>query len=449
MGCDRSSNERNILMTRRATKAFAFALMASLYAATGLAAGGPAAGGCRPTFIYGIPHPLGGNWVAELPTVDEVRRTVESGADVADTAARQEATFYALNDLIELFSDVSPSEPGDCIIALMPPAAAAHWREYRAIWTSHRGPSTTLERYHLSVEFQQGVLAKYFSRASAEAYPATVAAKRQRSVPDEGWRFPADEQGQRRALDSIRAWEVAKKKVEAQATAQRAEARAREAEDGEVRRVALADGERGRGHTDMMFFGVPLGAVLSLPDCQAVGHQEQRLFGKVLESEQTCFENVGDEQRAIHWGDGKLADWAQFNIHTTVKTDVLVAVTVVIPSWPRPPRGTVNPGFVDAIVDGAMQTGYENELKNGPARVAKAQKQLRAKYKKPSKSSRISFERGDVITHQTDELEWNLPGLHVKYSPDVYEDTLTVELDSVSKARVQREQKEEAAEPTP
>jgi hypothetical protein len=133
---------------------------------------------------------------------------------------------------------------------------------------------------------------------------------------------------------------------------------------------------------------------------------------------------------------------------TILKEDVLASVTITIPSWPRRPRSTINPGLVDAVVDGAQQTGYENELKNGPARVAKAQALLSRKYGPARKPVDVeTFTLNSVVTHRTAEPEWILPGLHVKYRSDNFEDTLTIELSSVFKAREDSARAKEAAEP--
>jgi hypothetical protein len=240
------------------------------------------------------------------------------------------------------------------------------------------------------------------------------------------------------------AYETAREALQVEAKQAAEKEKAASDADQEIRRLALVDGLRAKGHINMEVFGVPLGSALDLPDCSIAGHSEQRLFGKVMVSAKTCVLHQVGAPTSILWGENVLPEWAQYSLTTEVKGDVLVSIKIVIPSWPRHPTRTINGGLVDAIVDGSMQKGYENEQRNAPARVAKAQKQLKAKYGQPTHTTIEPFTLNGVVVRKTDEPEWILPGLHVKYDADVYEDTVLIELDSVFKARVDRS----PAEPT-
>ena len=96
----------------------------------------------------------------------------------------------------------------------------------------------------------------------------------------------------------------------------------------------------------------------------------------------------------------------------------------------------------------AYKAYYEGAWKQGPENVAKAHKAL-GKYgtpKHPVEKATYKKDNG-VVARQVEEPEWQLPGLHVKYSSDTYRDTIVIELDSVFRARQEAEHKEEAAEP--
>ena len=66
----------------------------------------------------------------------------------------------------------------------------------------------------------------------------------------------------------------------------------------------------------------------------------------------------------------------------------------------------------------------------------------------PTRSKVAKFTApSDEVTRKTEEPEWVLPGLHVQYEAQQYRDTVTIELESATKARAQVEGAKEAASP--
>ena len=123
--------------------------------------------------------PTSSAWVAELPTVDMVRKTVH-GLDAADAIARQDATYQVLRDFIDALSGqkVMFSTAG------VPPAAVARWREYQSAQSvptpgAPAGTANSLSpaatRFAQDADFHTGILTHFVSRASLRAYERTPA----------------------------------------------------------------------------------------------------------------------------------------------------------------------------------------------------------------------------------------------------------------------------------
>jgi hypothetical protein len=90
------------------------------------------------------------------------------------------------------------------------------------------------------------------------------------------------------------------------------------------------------------------------------------------------------------------------------------------------------------------QSVYAAGLKRDPLNVANAQKALREKYGAPKSHPTRAMPTNDGGAI---EWGWNEHNLHVFYVPDSYVDTIRIELDSVTRARLEADKKREAAEP--
>jgi hypothetical protein len=242
----------------------------------------------------------------------------------------------------------------------------------------------------------------------------------------------AERKAQRERMEAEAATAAKAKKDEAQR--QVAEVRAaKKAEDADAKKAALADGARARSNkVDTDICGVPLGKVLDLPDCATVGRLEEGVFGKQMVSETTCISYRDDGSSSIRFGNGACPAWTRDilsailggdGITAKMKADVLVAVSIVFQA--------TNPGTLGAL-----------------SAVEASQKQLRAKYGKPTKADMITVTNGYGATvRNTPNLEWRRPGLHVQYEVGTSRDSITIELESAAKARAEQEEAEEAAGP--
>ena len=281
---------------------------------------------------------------------------------------------------------------------------------------------------------------------------------------DWGAELKAIESAEAAARDQ-RAKEEAERAAAAAHRAQVAEARerrrARAPSIAEERRLALADGQRAKGHTDMDVFGVVLGSVLTLPDCEDVGMPEgnNTLAGILSEdtlveahlmvASKTCLRVKSDGSTTILWGDGVLPPWAAW-VTMELRDDVAVSAEI---QFPQPAGMAIN--MTRRLWNGTMyyDTGFaarkrvadEAAAMKVPARAAKERRELEAKYGRPTQAVRASHQTviGDTI--ECEESAWVLPGLHVQYRACPYFDGLLIEVDSAFKARQENERKENAA----
>jgi hypothetical protein len=227
--------------------------------------------------------------------------------------------------------------------------------------------------------------------------------------------------------------------------------RARAAFDAEARTFALADGRTAKGHVNLEAFGLPLGSVLTLPDCEDVGHWGKTLVevflvdakahGSVMVSGKTCFLFDSDGSATIHWGDGALPKWVS-SVTTVIRGDVLVSVKIDLTAV-LPPPATYVVGSASVVAQAQAYAAYYNAgaWKQGPENVAAAHEALK-KYGPPWR-----IYKETIASRTVEEPEWRFDGLHVKYNADAFTDTILIELESVFKARTDAQQGEKTAEP--
>jgi hypothetical protein len=263
----------------------------------------------------------------------------------------------------------------------------------------------------------------------------------------------ADEEARVKAIAARKRAEAIQQKLKDRIAAIQERKEAKAAADAGAKRRALADAARAADkHVDTEVFHLALGVPAPAPECDAVGHWESdadadgkaavHLDDLHMVSSKTCLMLNEDGTTRVHWGDDVLPGWAEL-VETDFRADVLVAVSVTIPARPRPPNETIGigvmAGLIASLSNGAAEAQYERMLKEGPANVAKAYKELSRKYKAPIQPVKTAHYGSRAV----DEPEWKLAGLHVKYDAGPYEDTIVIELESVHEARVEAERKKD------
>ena len=367
------------------------------------------------------------NWVFELPTVEDLMRASPPVKDNSDSRVHQAAAMIVLDNFIRRFSGTTDESQ-------MVRGAKVSYLEYlKASCDVWSGPKLPVWQLAESAEFSGAVLSNV----------KTISFQSRQAFPQRG-RFTTD---------------VSVKLIEdacAASDAVAAKARGVAASDADARTLALEDGLKAKGHADTAVFGVPLGAELTVPDCESVGQWKrdplETLIGggtvlpKVMVSPKTCLLAQNDET-SIHWGDAVLPKWAQ-SVKTNIKDGVLLSVTIVFDSAVAPPPGRIGFGpsgaMAVAVGNNLVQAQYEKATKSAAENVAKAQKDLLRKYGKPrSPVHTASYTNGRAVQ----EPEWIFPGLHVRYASGTYQDSILIEVESLFRARSESQQTQEAAEP--
>jgi hypothetical protein len=399
----------------------------------------------------------------QFPTVERVRRDLK-GATPRDTAGRTEAALRWLasmagaisvgrtksNEYAQARDDILTSNPEDCAEE----AGCKTSVESRFYWCR--------SSYESSPEFVRALADKYLPEALQVQISGAMTSElwsKARALPAQS-DFPKPESAcTTDGQFDVAAYTAAKdaKALVETALRRRAELiettherrKAKAAPYAAARARALQDGSTLKGSL-VSVFGVPIGSVLPLPECETLGgyHIEVSGFGArsvVLddpETKQTCVEISDDGTPSIAWASGGLPSWVS-SVKTDIQDDVLVAVKLELESHPRrPPAWIVSNNA--AMEMSIAESLYEAGLKQDPVNVATAQKTLRDKYGLPKSHSTktASANDGSVI-----EWGWEDHKLHVFYVPGTQIDTIVIELDSVTRARLNEDRKHEATVP--
>jgi hypothetical protein len=376
------------------------------------------------------------NWIGQLPSAEAVTKAMSDGKDPQDTAIRQAAALLVLMDVIETFTGKSVGE-----LSQMPRPAELRYREYDAASnTVYRGAKAPVWRLKASKEYAEEVLARAMPSVKATYWSARAVAheallNRVRSgiagapsaPPDPA---PSLRSRLRMPADEYRKWRDGIDR-----------AKSRYQTDSDVRRRAIADG-KAADHSDYMtFFGVPLGAPLTLPDCEDVGTWEREEFSSPsMKSVKTCILFESDGSASISWARGALPSWAN-SVEVTLEGNVPISASFTITSGEDAPGAVVASrygGWVTTINGPSADDIEEHKARNKElhAGVERLRADLRAKYGPPVDKA---------------GTQWARPGLHVTYTPRNLRDSVLIEVASVHNRRVEgdRRQKEsnEAAEP--
>jgi hypothetical protein len=218
---------------------------------------------------------------------------------------------------------------------------------------------------------------------------------------------------------------------------------AKSSADQDAKDRAIGDAKRAQKNgVNIQVFGVSLGTPLELPQCDT----EDGLFGRRVTSDTTCLRRNQDGSSDLHWSSDAVPSWAT-DLTTDVRGDVLVSVKISFLADPTPPPTGICFGI--ACTTAAMQqASYPGRVKQARENVAKAHKQLRSKYGKPTHSQMARFKNDyGTVVRQVEDMDWVLPGLHVAYESDSTDDTVLIELESIRRERAEQTEAEETAEP--
>jgi len=184
---------------------------------------------------------------------------------------------------------------------------------------------------------------------------------------------------------------------------------------------------------DTRVFGVPLGEPLRLPDCANVQSRESNrgvdILGALqgIQTSTTCQSEESMMGFIVALAGTKLSDryimlaknscpgWAYCEVLASLHEGNLVGVTVLVQKV--------------ASADGV-------------------DKQLRAKYGKPTHKETAHYQNEYGARYAVDNLEWILPGLHVAYTPaPLGGGAVIIETETGQKARKAKEDTEESKQP--
>jgi hypothetical protein len=343
--------------------------------------GSPAAAGVAPP----------ATWMKDLPSAPVVSSVVH-GSDVADTRARAEAALRVMMDVIEGLSGVP--HMGASVKSFAEPAAG-RWLEYLSAMSAGRTPSTypgrPALRYYGNLDFHEEILAKLVSPAARAAYeasgryrelvqlmpPSPSAQARAAATParPSGPFSPATDPDclvARRLLDAglpenaeeRRLKCEAKKQAAAETAAQAAEAAAQL----QVVRLHAKDLAKARAAgVSTRVFDLPLGEPLTIPECGP--GLVAALSRKV---EKTCRNTLMS----------MLTGWTDIALGRDKR-----------PSWFTSAGVTLDRGVLLGIAVATTDEDADDQLAA-----------LRTKYGRPTR-----------VEKNTGALEWELPGLFVRY----------------------------------
>lgn len=372
-------------------------------------------------------------WLAEMPDPDKVRAAIR-GKDELDTAARQAAALYQLREMIGVLAgdrrlrnqttdeerrlmrayaeaDGAVREP---IVARFDAAETQRlgMKSPRAQWFN------TYTGYKLDPAFTEDLLQRFFS-------PDFTRIWRQAKAYDEAKAAAAKPKEQTICFPSPCPPSMAQKSA----------APAPEPEVPAKPDPAMAKA-RAAG-VDTKVFGVPLGEPLRLPTCGNFKDRSKSMDGlaalgaglRGISTATTCQSQgsmlglvmglVGAEgflaDRYILLAEDSCPPWAYCEVAASRIDGNLAGVTIMV------------------------QKG---------AREDQVGKPLRAKYGKPTRSETANYQNEFGARYEVDELEWNLPGLHVKYTPGPQGGGIVlVETETGRKAREARDTAREARQP--
>lgn len=322
--------------------------------------------------------------LAEMPTVQRVIQDMQ-GQTVRDTVARQVAAFQLLDSLaVRDIRNPTPQEE-------------ARRAEYRKAHEAIRqeeiakyDPQCRLSNdcdfnklgrcqtyYYFSPGFVRGLVDRYFSTAWQAQYLST----REGNLWKNAMAIPAGSPEPQLSGDMARACNDGSAQQKAQLASVAGVGKASTATG-----TTAQPGDRGnkaaRTGVDMTVFGIPLGVPLTLPKCTRSG-------GGV------CQDRPGI-------------------LGSLMGADVSISLP-----GERCPRAWFSVGALCSMVGELVNDELASVLlltqgKNVEDMVGEI---LRQKYGKPSKVETVSFQNKLGAKWSVENLEWNLPGLHVEFKP--------------------------------
>jgi len=374
-------------------------------------------------------------WLEEMPAVDKVSAAIR-GKDELDTAARQAGAFYQLREMIALLAgdrryrnQLKDEEKRLMRVYAEADGAArapvmARFDDAETQRLGMNSPRAKFVGAYTGYQFDKGLtdelIKRFFSpdfarihqQAKTESDARTAAAK-----PTE----------QTICIPSPCPPGV---------TPKRAAAPPPEPEQPAKPDPAIAKAKA--AGVDTKVFGVPLGEPLRLPACASLREHTKSMDGlgafgaglRGITTSTTCQSQgsmlgliggllfdvaVMASDRYILLDKNSCPPWAYCEVVAFRHEGNLAGITIM-----------VNPGAQEDQVG----------------------KQLRAKYGKPSRAETARYQNEFGARYEVDELEWNLPGLHVRYTPGPQGGGLVqVETETGRKLREARDAAREAKQP--
>jgi hypothetical protein len=391
-----------------------------------------------------------------MPSVEEVYSRV-SGADPVDTLARQLGAFRQLAGIVRSLS--AGGDFGNSMTIEEQQLSARYIgaaqevdrkgtivaRSAATAGGAASAPPWFSARMTYDSEAYRDELLNLFSPRLKDIYQSrfgTFAAKTAPMRERANAQIRADQDQKAKQAAEQKKAEADTERLKAATESAREAYEARKVSEANNRRAALADGASCEKHKiDTNICGVPLGTPLNLPDCTAVSHVEDALLGKKVVTDKTCLSIGEDGSSEVRFGKDVCPKWitttnnalgefgtdfGMSSMSTEMTADVLSSVTFT---------------FVSGLENGVSTSEVES-----------AQKQLRAKYGRPTRVGHGKITNGyGAVTRKTEEPEWSLPAggppcLHVTYTADARIDTVTIELHSKMKERAKSKAKSEEAE---
>lgn len=372
-------------------------------------------------------------WLEEMPAVDKVRAEIR-GKDDQDTAARQAGAFYQLREMLGLLAGDRRfrnqlSEEERRLMRMYAEADGATrapiMERFDDAETKRLGLNSPRAKFvgaYTGYQFDKGLtdelLKRFFSpdfgriyrQAKAESDARTAAAKPTEQTICFPSPCPPNMKPKQAALPP-------------------------EPEEPAKPDPAIAKAKA--AGVDTKVFGVPLGEPLRLPACVSLREHAKSTDGlgafgaglRGITTSTTC-QSQGSMMGLI----GGLAGM----------TGMLSDRYILLAENTCPPWAYCE---VVAFRHEGNLAGVTIMVQPG-AREDQVGKQLRAKYGKPSRSESAQYQNEFGARYEVDELEWNLPGLHVQYTPGPQGGGLVlVETETGRKARESRDAAREAKQP--
>jgi hypothetical protein len=336
------------------------------------------------------------DWIGELPTVEQVKKSTPAGKDERETAVRQSAAFVVWQDAIEAFTKKSFF---DLRNADHSAPEVRRYFEYSVASTIDNQQGHVVDAviaYSDTFPFRREVLGGFLSARSLQTYwdlrRADLLARQARHNAFAAQRAAAAMQSSKPAA------------VQSETSDSRPAASA--APEDNTAELASRDLARAKSPAALEVFGIPLGRPLKLPKCES---------SNIFEVKRVCVDEGDLNGVRILFPVKEFPRWVNPEVQAVTKNSVLVGLSL---------HGSQSGEMYDALTE---------------------------KYGKPTSVRTRTFSNGYGLTANGKDWEWVLPGVHVAF--DLQQDqgelsgrlgTLTIELESVYRSRASKQADDQA-----